>query len=665
LTVGLTLGLGGGLVLMLHARPEAPAPAAADKEAPPKIAASKITNVTVYPNNALVTREVEVPAGAGTMELVVSPLPERTMNSTLYSEGSDGTRVLTTRFRTRPVKENTREEVRKLEDEIRKLQENARKIQADLMACTQNMGLLVKLEDFAAASTKNATEKGKLDSEATIALAKYLMEGRSEKTKDKVNLEQQLANNAEQLAFVQRKLNEMSAGSSRTERDAVIVVDKTNAAPGTVRLNYLVDAAQWRPQYKLRAGKTAKDAVLVEYLAAVMQHSGEDWRGVNLVLSTAQPMLNADPPEMKVLAVSLVPRGTPVASLPPIPNPPNAGPGGFGGAGVGGGGRGGLGMPAMPAQANQPMGQSAATFASQFAPGARNAFANPMGNTSVDQLNRTAQALRAQAQQEFNQKKDSTANEITNYAAALEQARDLVLQVEQQRKPAGKGVVVRAQPNEGPSVTYHLNARLTVPSRSDEQVIEVARIDMKPDYFYKAVPVLTAHVYRQANLTNASKYVLLPGEATMYNGADFVGRMNLPLVAIGEQFTAGFGSDPQLQVQRQMMDKSRSQQGGNQVLKYEYRILLSSYKPEKVKVQVWDRLPAAENETMGVSLVKAAPDLCKDSMYLREDRPHNLLRWDLELGPEMNGEKAQAIQYEFKLELDRQMTIGTFESKSK
>jgi hypothetical protein len=72
LTAGLALGVAGGLVLMLHAKQEAPA--AADKEAPPKIAASKITHVTVYPNNALVTREVEVPAGTGTMELVVSPL---------------------------------------------------------------------------------------------------------------------------------------------------------------------------------------------------------------------------------------------------------------------------------------------------------------------------------------------------------------------------------------------------------------------------------------------------------------------------------------------------------------------------------------------------------------------------------------------------------------
>ena len=87
----------------------------------PKTATSKITHVTVYPNSALVTREVEVPAGAGTIELVVTPLPEHTVNSSLYSEGADGIRVLTMRFRTRPVKEDTREEVRKLEDEAKKL----------------------------------------------------------------------------------------------------------------------------------------------------------------------------------------------------------------------------------------------------------------------------------------------------------------------------------------------------------------------------------------------------------------------------------------------------------------------------------------------------------------------------------------------------------------
>jgi hypothetical protein len=608
---------------------------AAKAEAPPKIAASKITHVTVYPDSALVTREVEVPAGAGTVELVVSPLPERTVNSSLYSESADGIRVLTTRFRTRPVKENTREEVRKLEDEVKKLQSNARKIQADMEACKQNMALLGKLENFTTASTQHATEKGKLDSEATIALAKYLMDGRTEKTKETVSMQQQMETNAEQLEFVQRKLREMSAGTSRTERDAVIVVDKANAAAGKVRLNYLVDAASWRPQYKFRAGKELKDDVQVEYLAAIMQQTGEDWSSVNLVLSTAQPMLNAAPPDLKMLAVAVVPRGTPmkdniVRRQQPIPNPP----GNFQAPGL---------QTPGPNQ-NTNLG----------------AIPNPSGLITSADLENTAKQLRQQAQQELNLKNSSAGNEIWNYAGALDQARDLVLNPEGRRTTKGKP---SSSQREGPSVTYHLSARLTVPSRNDEQVLEVAKLDMAPEYFYKAVPVLTPHVYRQANLTNKSKYVLLPGEATMYNGTDFVGRMNLPLVAIGEQFTAGFGAEPQLQVHRQMIDKTRAMQGGNQVLKYEYRILVNSYKAERVKLQVWDRLPLAENETMGVSLVKASPEVSKDSLYVREERPHNLLRWDLDVDPAMNGEKAQTIQYEFKLELDKQMTIGSFQSK--
>src|ERR1700730_9218398 len=81
-----------GIAVMLYARgPEAVKKA--DPEAGPKTANSKITGVTVYPNSALVTREVEVPAGTGTIELVVTPLPSHTVNSSLYSEGSEGIRV--------------------------------------------------------------------------------------------------------------------------------------------------------------------------------------------------------------------------------------------------------------------------------------------------------------------------------------------------------------------------------------------------------------------------------------------------------------------------------------------------------------------------------------------------------------------------------------------
>src|SRR5262249_34587673 len=186
-----------------------------------------------------------------------------------------------------------------------------------------------------------------------------------------------------------------------------------------------------------------------------------------------------------------------------------------------------------------------------------------------------------------------------NEAAAVEQQRELMKSKEDLALENRKGH--RGPGEDGPSVTYHLKHKLSIPSRRDEQVVEVAKLSLAPKYYYKAVPVLSANVFRLADLVNKSELVLLPGEATMYQGTDFVGRMSMPLVAVGEEFTAGFGVDPQMQIQRMMMDKSRTTQGGNQVMKYEYRILVNSYKTEKVQLQVWDRLPLAhETEATGV-----------------------------------------------------------------
>src|SRR5262249_56525232 len=173
-----------------------------------------------------------------------------------------------------------------------------------------------------------------------------------------------------------------------------------------------------------------------------------------------------------------------------------------------------------------------------------------------------------------------------------------------------------------------------------EQVVEVAKLSLAPKYYYKSVPVLSANVFRLADLVNKSELVLLPGEATMYQGADFVGRMSMPLVAIGEEFTAGFGVDPQLQIQRQMVDRTKAMQGGNQVLKYEYRILVSSYKKEPVKLQVWDRLPHAETETAGITLVKSSPEVSKDALSGPDGGPHNLRRWTLASDPTCGADPA-------------------------
>jgi hypothetical protein len=249
----------------------------------------------------------------------------------------------------------------------------------------------------------------------------------------------------------------------------------------------------------------------------------------------------------------------------------------------------------------------------------------------------------------------SSRGAFLNRAAARGQADELRVAGDQN---PGAGLAEK----DTPSVTFQVAGRLDIPSRRDPQLLEVSRIELASDYLAKAVPVLTPRVYRLAKLTNRSQFVLLPGEATVYVGGDFVGRMTMPLVAAGEPFIAGFGVDPQVQISRRLVRKTRSVQGGNQIFDYEFRIGLRNYRNMPVTIQLWDRLPRAHGETVAVNLIKTSAELSADPAYQRTSRPDNLLRWDLTLPAVTVGEKTIYLTYEFRLEYARDLPQPRFVS---
>ena len=148
------------------------------------------------------------------------------------------------------------------------------------------------------------------------------------------------------------------------------------------------------------------------------------------------------------------------------------------------------------------------------------------------------------------------AGAMLNRAAASDQAEELRVADGPGPGPA-VGREGRPERHASPS-----RAASTSPRGATRSCSRSRRVELPAEYYAKAVPVLTPRVYRLAKLTNKSDLVLLPGEATVYVGGDFVGRMRLPLVAAGEPFIAGFGVDPQLQVSRRLIRKARIGAGG-------------------------------------------------------------------------------------------------------
>jgi len=546
-----------------------------------------ISKVTVYRGQALVTRTIDVDLPAGTSELIVTGLPAKIVPESLYAQTSGDIKVLSVRFRERAVREDTREEVKQLDALIEDVKNKLKYAESEHKLFVLQWEMFEKLKDFTITAAKSDLNRGLLVFEPIESLTGLIEEKGLEYHKHNMELEDKIAQLKKELELLDRKRKELDAGRSRTEREAVVFVNNETKKKATIELSYLVDGANWTPQYNLRANPK-KSNVLIEYNAVVNQTSGEDWSGVALSLSTAEPTMVSAPPVLDPMLVSL----------------------------------------SQPAQAQQ---------------------AEQQVFVQLDNVRKQLQLRRD------NIKKGIGANIDLNELAISNQS--FVLQASgQQVKEFQKQLAVVAR-KEGVSVTYNLPGKLSLPSRSDQQLVTIASVMAKADFTLIATPILTDYVYLQAELLNDSETILLPGQASVFRNDEFVGRSQLPLVTIGEKLTAGFGIDSQVQVTHELEEKKTRIQGGNRIDTYDYRIALSNYKNTAVELQLLDRLGYTEDSSIKIELVKTEPQLSKDSEYLRTARKKGILRWDLNLPPNTVDENAAVVKYSFTMEYDRNMQI--------
>ncbi|MBM4040363.1 MAG: mucoidy inhibitor MuiA family protein, partial [Planctomycetes bacterium] len=553
--------------------------AAAPPAEPPGVK-GKVEAVTLYRGQALVTRAVPVEGAAGSVELVVTGLPDQVVPDSLFAEAAAGIEVRAVRFRQRAIGEEPREEVRKIDQEIQLVQDRvaANKKRQELL--TQRLAYLAKLDEFTAATAKADLAKGVLNYEALEKTSQFSFKQRDDTLTESLKLDTEARELAKQLALLQRQRSELTAGASRTVSEALVFLEKREAAKGAIKLSYVVSEAGWAPAYNFRSVKEGK-AVNVEYNALVHQMSGEDWTGVSLTLSTASPAIAAHGPGLAPFRVSL-------ASL---------------------GGQ-------APAQGKDIADkfQAAQKRLSEFR-GRQQALASDSGYAANWEMNRAA-------------------NE--GQWAELAAGRDVLDLI--RREPAT---------TEGPSVSYALATPVSLASRADQQMLRIQDMELASQFYHVATPVLTAFVYREAEMTNNAAEVLLGGPVSVYLDGRFVGRGELPTVARGETFVMGFGADPQLRARRELLDKTESVQGGNREISLKIRLAIENYKDAEVKVRLFDRIPHPERKTdIRVTLGDMGTEkLSDDKLYLRLEQPKGILRWDIAVPAKASGEKARLLEY--------------------
>ncbi len=292
------LHLLGLLAVAASASAAGPAPAVPSTE-------GRVTAVTLYRGQALVTRTVAVEGPAGSQELVVAGLPEQIVPDSLYAEAGEALEIRAVRFRVRAVGEEPREEVRALEEKMEELREKLQVNEKERQVATAQSGYLDKMEAFTVQTGHTDLARGFLDAGALEKLTTFAFAQREALNTKIVALDKAAKEINKELQLLQRKHDELTSRHQKAVREAVIFLEKAKDDKESLRLNYLVGNCGWSPTYTVRAGKDRKEMGL-ECSALITQLTGEDWTGVKLTLSTASPALSASSPGLAPLPIALV-----------------------------------------------------------------------------------------------------------------------------------------------------------------------------------------------------------------------------------------------------------------------------------------------------------------------------------------------------------------------
>jgi hypothetical protein len=566
-----------------------------------------LSDVIVYRGQALVTRSIELDLPEGSSEIIVPGLPDKLVSESISAQAPEDVIISSVRYREKRAGEDTRQEVKDLEARIEQGRKEHYQTNRDLEIEQWMFSKLSRYWELPPSIGQADQNRPMLQPQDVEKLVGYLEKKSLEWHQNRVKDELRQQDIEKGLGELERKLQELRAQISNFERQAVISVTQGHKGKTTIKLSYIVEGANWLPQYNLRA-QTVKGLVSVEYNALVFQTSGEDWNDVAVKLSTAQPAMVAASPAVEPMQVKL---GTPA-----------------------------------PAESLL-----------------LKASAPERGLADKDEFRDLSQQVQMyQTRRQEAAAKGKMGEQALNLAATSNQ----ILELQADREAAQ---VIRTQSKriarvEGVSATYDIPGRLWVPSKTEQQLVNITSFESKADFAAIGTPILTDYVYMEGNITNDGDTILLAGPASTYRDGEFAGKGQVELVTKGEKFTAGFGVDSQIRISREFKDKKVDTLFGNRVDKFEYRLAIENYKNTPVKLQLLERIPYTQDLALEIRDFQTNTPLSADQDYVRTLKDRGILRWDLELAPNTVSNKARVITYGYTMKYDKGMQIQPVSARS-
>lgn len=326
--------------------------------------------------------------------------------------------------------------------------------------------------------------------------------------------------------------------------------EQTTTVPPRIAfsVSYIVPNAFWSACYDARVSLTEEESLTLSYFAQVTQVSGEDWKDCDLLLSTSNPAISANPPPIKVKTVD---------------------------------------------------------FYRNYS-GGRNTKKSVRSSGLMDNHSDDNISLRAS----FALMDDGFPGQQDFFASAA--MSQVAMNETMQREGGNFRKANVEGSGDAGSTLFVITRKVTVASDNKPHKVLVMARRFKPQIVHYSVPSESPHVYIQAKVRNSSQYPLLPSDTVnIYVDGTFVSKSSLNKQAnTGETFQLFLGVDPTIKVEYLPIRFEEYKKGwisGSEVKKVYHKTVVHNTKSTVVRIIIADALPSASNEKISIELMEPSP----------------------------------------------------------
>lgn len=589
---------------------------------------SVITDATVFYSGAQISRSATIKLKPGKSLLIFDKLPYELNANSIQVGGLTNSKILSVKHQAEVPSSSVKgKEEKEIEATIKFHEENIRNIKTRLSVFDIEEKVLLDNSMLGSSETVKSVAEIKL-------AADFYRQRFNEIRLEKLKLSGDIETESNSLKELYIKLNRISSEKQKAQSKIMVLVESEKDVSSKLSLSYYIPSAGWTPFYDFRV-RDISNPLSVVYNANVFQSSGEDWTNIKIKLSTSNPALSGEIPQLDAWYLGRT-------NYNQKPDEQNSNDGALKGRILDKTTKEPIPFVTITLESNnrqiagttsdfegnytiKPVASGRYDLKASFVgykPVMVSNIVISSGKTSFNDIYLEETVINIESLEVADYKvplisKDGTlvgrseapdiVNSLSGKVAGISVSR--THNYKPSREVVTNDLISNTLRTEIANLEYTIEIPYSVPSDGQDYAIRIKESAIPVDYIYHAIPKLSGDVFLTAELTNWNELNLLPGKAGIYYQGTFVGETQLNTDFSGDTLSISLGRDKSIFISREG-DKEKFDKKiiGNNIREVAgWKITVKNNKSIPVKMLVQDQYPLSERKSVLIEQL-GAPD---------------------------------------------------------